>query len=401
MKYKNKQQGGSEKEFLQNWYSKRKIPDKYLQEALELDKPNIMKRLKSIPDYTYVNDLPNNSTGQFDYKNNRILIKKGISNPDEVKLHELNHYVTYDDRGDYISTEHQNIVNREITPKKYRDVDYQSDYYQDPREVHSRIMVLRKDAGFKPDVPVTEKDLDNYLKKKEVKDSKGNFLHYKLPENVNDIFQNAKDHKSVLNMLNYMAKDNSVKSNRMQLGGQGSLVKMESKEVYKDPNGNIMRVKDNAPTHDDGVLLNGNKISKASYNEGGVVLPAESVLSATHENRDEDDDSYGLIDEIIKIKPKELNQYANVLGFKNIKSNKSVSPSKAFELLRDSKLKQANKLLKPKRELFSDDYTKASIKANEVLANTLPSDEDIYDLLFEIQESKKSYLSSRNKQKGK
>lgn len=188
---------------------------------------------------------------------------------------------------------------------------------------------------------------------------------------------------------------------RRQTGGQGSLVNMESKEVYKSPDGRIMRVSDDAPTHDDGVLINGNKISKASYNKGGVVLPAESVLSATHENRDEDDDSYGLIDEIIKIKPKELNQYAGVLGFKNIKSNKAISPSKAFELLRNTKLKEANKLLKPKRELYSDDYTKASVKANEAMANSLPTDEDIYDMLFEIQESKKAYLSSRNKQKGK
>lgn len=188
---------------------------------------------------------------------------------------------------------------------------------------------------------------------------------------------------------------------KRQSGGQGSLVKMESKEVYKSPDGKIMRVSDDAPTHDDGVLLNGNNVSKATYNEGGIILPAESVLSATHENRDEDDDSYGLIDEIIKIKPKELNQYANVLGFKNINNNKSVSPSKAFELLRSSKLKEANKLLKPKRELFSDDYTKASVKANESIANTLPTDEDIYDMLFEIQESKKQYLTLRNKQKGK
>lgn len=188
---------------------------------------------------------------------------------------------------------------------------------------------------------------------------------------------------------------------KRQQGGQGSLVKMESKEVYKSPDGNIMKVSDNAPSHDDGILVNGNNVSKATYNEGGVILPAESVLSATHENRDEDDDSYGLMDEIIKIKPKELNQYANTLGFKNIKSNKAISPSKAFELLRDSKLKEANKLLSPKRELFSDDYTKASVKSNEILANTLPTDEDIYDMLFEMQENKKQYLTLRNKQKGK
>ena len=117
---KNKYQQGGEKEFLQNWYSKRKIPDEYLQGAFELDKPNILKRLNNFKGYNYVNSLNGGNSqggdikGQFDQKTNRVLIKKGIDNNNDVKLHELNHYATYDPQGDYITSEHTNIVNKEI-----------------------------------------------------------------------------------------------------------------------------------------------------------------------------------------------------------------------------------------------------------------------------------------------
>jgi len=666
-KYINRQEGGDEQEFLKNWYSKRKIKDKYIQEAYELDKPNIMKNLNNFKDFTYVDSIKGGNSkemqglvkGQFQIPN-KVLIKKGLNKEDlnETKLHELNHYSTYDKSGDYMTTIHQNIVDSELLPKEYRNKEYQNDYYSDPREVHSRIMVLRKDAGFKPDKPVTMKDLDGYLKKKEVRDKKGNLLHYKLPSNVNDIFNNAKDHDSILNMLNYMAvnesTDNGVikaqegignpildntfvskkyinpldkqrinrehykslidskksylnpqsntsqrvkniglqieanekinsrqdKANmlglalapvpvlgeiyntgnmmaqgtvdalqgeysnavisaipygigkinkvpgvlnkayklnpfakgnvlnrfdknsflrqvdnetyqegiesglirgkqnipigekgsinlnksfgddayyrkgqpyynnqsknpymyevqkgeesfipkvngrtknystentdirvskspipvkesniykhhwlrgyeKQQQGGKGSFVNAEAGEVYKDKQGNIMKVSDEAPSHDDGVLVDENEnLHNASYNNGGVVIDANSVLSATHENRDSSDKSYGLVDELIKIKPKELKQYGDMLGLK-VKSKKTVSPSKAFELLRDSKIKQVNKLLNVEDDVFADSFKRNSIKANLQQANSLISDEELYDTLFQIQEQKK------------
>lgn len=190
---------------------------------------------------------------------------------------------------------------------------------------------------------------------------------------------------------------------KKQLGGQDiPLVKAESKEVFQAPNGNIMKVNDNAPSHDDGILINGNKTSSASYNEGGVIIPANSVLSATHENRDSGDKSYTEADEAIKIKPKELDEYAKMLGFSKINNKKSVSPSKGFELLRNAKIKQADKYLKASdnNDPFIDKYTEASAKANLSLANTLPSDEDIYNLMFDVQETKKNYLNVRKAQLG-
>ena len=171
----------------------------------------------------------------------------------------------------------------------------------------------------------------------------------------------------------------------------------ERGEVYKNTQGQIQKVSEDAPTHDDGVITdeNGTSMKKASYNNGGVILPnAHSVLSSTHENRDSDDKSYGLLDELIKVKPKELINYSKMLGLKT-KSNKSVSPSRAFELLRDAKIKQSEKLLKSEDNPFSDIFTRNSIKANIKQANSLIQDSDLYDMMFNIQEAKKQTARRR------
>lgn len=181
-----------------------------------------------------------------------------------------------------------------------------------------------------------------------------------------------------------------------QIGGKGNLVNAESKEVFKSPDGQIKKVNNQAPTHDDGVLINEEgQAQSATYNNGGVVIPAQSVLSATHENRDSGDKSYGILDEAIKVKPTELDDYALSLGLKKIKSKSSVSPSKAFELLKDKRDKEADKFLKFKTHSFSDDYSKASEQANMTMANQLVKDEDLYDYLFQIQELKKNIINKK------
>ena len=188
---------------------------------------------------------------------------------------------------------------------------------------------------------------------------------------------------------------------KYQLGGNEiPLVKAESKEIYKSPNGKIMKVNENAPSHDDNVLVDGSKVSSTKYNEGGLIIPAQSVLSATHENRDSSDKSYTELDEQIKVKPQELKEFAKMLGIESVNTKQSVSPSKAFELLRDSKLKKAEKLLKHQPNEFDSDYSKESFKANLAQANSLISDSDLYDFMFSIQESKKNYLNVRKAQLG-
>ena len=62
---------------------------------------------------------------------------------------------------------HTDIARQNVAPKElikgqvYKD---RYDYFSDPTEVHSRIQVLRKKAGIKPDQVVTPEFLDNFLK---------------------------------------------------------------------------------------------------------------------------------------------------------------------------------------------------------------------------------------------
>lgn len=198
--------------------------------------------------------------------------------------------------------------------------------------------------------------------------------------------------KNIEQKLAMLYKKNS--GGYRQVGGEEeNKIIAEKGEVYRDENGSIKQVNQNAPSHDDGLLVDNetNSIEEAAYNDGGIILnDAESVLSSTHENRNSSDMSYGVMDEAIKIKPTELDDYAMSLGLKKIKYKTSISPSKAFELLRDTRDKEAERLLKFKTSTFSDDYSKASAKANETTANMLVTDDDLYEYLFQIQELKKS-----------
>jgi len=240
------------------------------------------------------------------------------------------------------------------------------------------------------DFNITEKQFNNSLK---------NYVNDTgLDNNMTPFIKSINDKKGFLEMMNKSALGTTVaiianKEMNKQQGGQGNLINAERGEVYRDQFGNIKKVSDDAPTHDDGILIHDDQMNtpkKASYNNGGVVLnDAHSVLSATHENRDSDDKSYGLIDEMIKLKPKELDGYAKQLGLK-LKNKKSVSPSKGFELLRDAKIKHADKLLnKNIKNDYGDMFSKNSTKLNMIQGNALIEDTDLYDMMFDIQEAKK------------
>ena len=193
------------KKFLTNWYSNRKIQDSYIQEAFDLDKDSYIKNTKEYPNYTYVDSIRNDPhvTGNYDKDTNKILLTK--DSPDHVKTHELNHFLnSKDGSGDYMRTIHKDIVKNELKPKSEASGVYKDkyDYFSEPDEVHSRIMVLREKAGFKPNENVTEEQLNSFLKT-----YKGDV------DNINDIFELSKYKTSVLNMLNYMATNNNQNKN--------------------------------------------------------------------------------------------------------------------------------------------------------------------------------------------
>lgn len=198
--------------FLSNWYKNRVIPDKNIQAEYEMDRPLLMGKINTLPSTQIVDKIDEigNSgrgsrfvTGQYRPNENKIFLKK--DSPSWVETHELNHAIN--DVDSYTRTTHKNIVNNEIIPKKEAKGDYKNkyEYFTNPDEVHSRIMVLRQAAGIKPDQFVTPEYLDNFIKNYKGDNS-----------NINDLLNLSKGKEGLLNMLNYMAA-NKKRNNSNQV----------------------------------------------------------------------------------------------------------------------------------------------------------------------------------------
>ena len=192
-------------EFLNNWYKNRQIQDSYIQEAFELDKPEYLKKIEKYPEVKVVDKIDNNPniTGQYNKEKNEIYLTKDAE--DSTLTHEQNHYIN--DFESYMKTIHDNIVKNEIKPIEditHNGVKKNYDYLSNSNEIHSRIMILREKAGFKPNEFINEEKLDNYLKT-----YKGDV------SNIEDLLYLMKDKKSLLNMLNYMAynSNNNTENN--------------------------------------------------------------------------------------------------------------------------------------------------------------------------------------------
>ena len=215
------QDGGvieEDKKWLENWYNNRVIPDKEIQEYYLKDKPYFTQRIKEIPSVKNVDIIDNDPfrKGRYDGNKNTIEIIK-TAEP-STYLHEANHSIN--SFPSYMRTVHENIVDKNIYKKGDPRLGVNNkiyDYLRDPDEIHSRVQVLRKDAGFRPDEEITEDRLYNYLQN--YKGSDSNILQ----------LMNLTDDKGLLDMLNYMAynpKKNSAKENYAESGG-----------IIKDNNG--------------------------------------------------------------------------------------------------------------------------------------------------------------------
>lgn len=219
-----------------------------------------------------------------------------------------------------------------------------------------------------------------------------------LNNDMSALFGNLKNKKGLLKTMNKFALGTTgavIANDKFQTGGEmQNEILAEKGEVFKRIDGKILKVSNNAPTHDDGVITDsiGSKFKKASYNNGGVEIPdVESVLSSTHENRNSKDKSYTEVDEVIKVKPDELKYLASSFNL-SVKTNKSVSPSKAFELLKASKEEQLKKLNKFQIKNSSTALEKTSFEENSKQINRLPEDDDLYQKLLRMQEFKKQLL---------
>jgi hypothetical protein len=269
-------QNNSER-FLKNWVEKRKINDPYIQEAYAMDQPELIKRAQSFPPVTTVPEIGGDPyiTGRYEANTGKVF--RTPDAPPHVITHEQSHYLQ--NFPNYMRTVHKDIVANELKPVEELKGDYKEmyPYFSSPDEVHSRIMVLREKAGFKPQKPVTEKKLDKFLK-----GYKGDV------DNINDLLELSKDKKGLLNMLNYMAKNDQPTEYYGQAGMQKPIVLEPDYDMYKAPKqGNYLLPDINRPYYTDeqggnrseykmGFNLNGKETLLPSVVGGRQLSPEET-----------------------------------------------------------------------------------------------------------------------------
>jgi hypothetical protein len=194
---------------------------------------------------------------------------------------------------------------------------------------------------------------------------------------------------------------NKLKKYMYQSGGlPNNLTIVEDGEYIKDNQGKVGKIT-NIPSHDDNELIIDNQVQKVPKGKGGQgISNVESVLSATHENRNQSDDTYTQADEDIKIKPQEALQLAEQLNLSIKRPLGSISPSKLMDKLLESREKLVSKYKNIDKEIKSEQQAN-SFTSNVAVLNSIPSPEDIYDFVFSNQENSKSENSEMYAQTGK
>lgn len=225
------QEGGNvdeDKKWLQNWYTNRKMTNVHLQKNLDQDRETIKKRLENIPNPTIVDSIPT-PMGDVDgvYRGNTKTIELAKNAPNYVYTHEANHYINdFEGATTYMN---EDVSMENFAPKDYVApyISDQYDYYSDPKEVHSRIQVLRKEAGIRPDQEVTPDYLRNFLRTYKEDNS-----------NINDLLFST-DEPHLIDLLNSMSSIYTKDKNRIAQEG-GMLAKMKKdfgnkpKKMYLD-----------------------------------------------------------------------------------------------------------------------------------------------------------------------
>ena len=178
-------------------------------------------------------------------------------------------------------------------------------------------------------------------------------------------------------------------------------VVVERGEYVRDNSGRVMQVSKDMPTHDDNIKVTQQGIEKVKKGQGGLELEdINSVVSATQENRRQKDSSYTVVDDSIKLRPIEVQEWAfNKFGIKVRKPTKSSSFSKAITIVKDT----VDAKVKKYNEAFpetTDRLVFNASKANKEVLQTLPQIEDIYEQALQDQEARKIPVEQSNAQFG-
>lgn len=178
-------------------------------------------------------------------------------------------------------------------------------------------------------------------------------------------------------------------------------VVVEKGEYVRNNAGQVMQVSQKMPTHDDTHKVTSTGTEKVQKGQGGVELEGiESVVSATQENRNQRDATYTVVDDSIKLRPQDAQDWAmSKFGIKIAKPKSSLSFSKAITLVKD----QVDIKVKKYEQAFpeaSDKLVLNAAKANKEVLETLPSLEDIYEQALQDQEALKIPVQQQNAQVG-
>jgi len=162
----------------------------------------------------------------------------------------------------------------------------------------------------------------------------------------------------------------------------------EQGEVFKTPDGQIQKISNNAPSHDDEMRINKFGINKVNKGDGGVEIDADSVLSDSYRQVENGNREHNVKEQIVKIKPIEGESIAGQLGL-DIRLKKAVSPSQLFLEIQKVKDKQVLKILGKSKNFINNRESANSNNINRSQISALPTDEEIYDAIFDYVENKK------------
>lgn len=177
-----------------------------------------------------------------------------------------------------------------------------------------------------------------------------------------------------------------------QNGGESiSAIIAEKGEVYRDVTGKLNKIDNKAPSHDSTTLVVNNKQQSAPKGKGGIVLhDVTQILSASQNQVNTGKRNNSIRDEIISISSDETKEFAKQFGIELKHVRKQSSPSQLFEDLKRAKDKLGLKIgNKADNTNITSNTGQTSYQANMAQVNALPTDDELFDNVFKLQESKK------------
>jgi hypothetical protein len=162
----------------------------------------------------------------------------------------------------------------------------------------------------------------------------------------------------------------------------------ERGEYFKNSEGEVLKVSPQMPTHDDTYLVSEEEVARVPSRKGGVVIDADTVVSASRENRPKKSKHYSDEDKSLEIESKEAQAFAKDSWGLKIKTKGTISPSKLIDQAMDARTSLLNKY-KGKEGLKHSSLSATTNLANKAVLETLPDLEKIYDDVFQLQESKR------------